>query len=435
MDAQSKETKLTEEEEAKPVVLHGLSRRSQFLIVLVVGGGILAAIALDYSGRLIWHATTEAPVEVETRTDTGFKPTTQQWAVMKIAPISDMVFQPARAAEGKIALDDDLTTQVFSPYSGRVTKLFAQAGDTVKAGDKLMAVEAAEFVQAQNDLISAIATLNTAKAQLKLAQTNEKRQHDLFTANGGSLRDWQQSQVDLATAQGGLQSAEIALGAVRGRLHILGKSDAEIAALEASPDALKFSPEALVLAPIGGTITQRQVGPGQYIVSQANSGSTPAFTIGDLSKVWLVANVREVDAPLIHRGDPVEVTVPAFPGRVFKAKITYVGASIDPNTHRLPVRAEVENEDGALKPEMFAGFRILTGAQRTAPGVPEDAVVYEGDSAHVWLANPKDRTIELRTIKPGLISDGMVEVLDGLKPGDQIVTSGALFIDRAARGD
>ena len=82
MDAHRKETKLPEEDEAQPVVLHGLSRRSQFLIVLVVGGGILAAIALDYPGRLIWHATTEAPVEVETRTDTGFKPTTQQWAVL-----------------------------------------------------------------------------------------------------------------------------------------------------------------------------------------------------------------------------------------------------------------------------------------------------------------------------------------------------------------
>ena len=99
-------------------------------------------------------------------------------------------------------------------------------------------------------------------------------------------------------------------------------------------------------------------------------------------------------------GDPVEVRVLAFPGRVFKAGSPMSAPSIDPATHRLPVRAEVENPDGALKPEMFATFRIITGDDAVGPAVPEDAVVYEGDTAHVWVADDRRKTLEIRAIKP-----------------------------------
>ena len=196
-----------------------------------------------------------------------------------------------------------------------------------------------------------------------------------------------------------------------------------------------MSAEAVVEAPIGGTVTQRQVGLGQYITSTALGVAGPVFAIGNLATVWLVANVREADAPLMHVGAPVEVRVLAYPGRVFKAKLAYVAPAVDPNTHRLPVRAEVENPGEALKPEMFASFSIITGGDRTAPGVPQGAVVYEGDAARVWVAHP-DHTIALRSIRTGRTgSDGMVEVVAGLETGEQIVTSGTLFIDRAAQGD
>jgi cobalt-zinc-cadmium efflux system membrane fusion protein len=97
----------------------------------------------------------------------------------------------------------------------------------------------------------------------------------------------------------------------------------------------------------------------------------------------------------------------------------------------LPVRAEVDNPDGALKPEMFASFRIITGAGVANPAVPQDAVVYEGDAAHVWLADDQAKTLTIQPIKPGRIHDGLVEVLAGLKAGEKIVTAGAVFIDRA----
>ena len=132
-------------------------------------------------------------------------------------------------------------------------------------------------------------------------------------------------------------------------------------------------------------------------------------------------------------GQPVEVRVLAYPGRVFKAKIAYVAPSVDAATRRLPVRADVENADGALKPEMFASFSIITGDDVIAPAVSQDAVVYEGDAARVWVAQP-DGTIVSRQVRTGAARDGMVAVA-GLEPGEKVVTSGTLFIDRAARGD
>jgi cobalt-zinc-cadmium efflux system membrane fusion protein len=131
----------------------------------------------------------------------------------------------------------------------------------------------------------------------------------------------------------------------------------------------------------------------------------------------------------------VEVRVLAFPDRVIKARLTRVAASIDPNTHRLLVRAEAENPLGDLKPGMLASFRIITGNEAINPAVPQSAVVYEGGAAHVWVADDKTRTLVIRPIRPGRSRDGMIEVLDGLKSGERIVTSGAIFLDPAATAD
>jgi cobalt-zinc-cadmium efflux system membrane fusion protein len=355
-----------------------------------------------------------------------FRPTPAQLAGFEIEPVRTVSFRSERITEGNIAIDDDLTTAVFSPYSGRVARLIARLGDRVESGAPLFAVEASEFVQAMNDLITAAATLRTARAQLSQAATNEKRAHELYLAKGGALKDWQQSQTDLAAAQNTARTAEIALAAVRNRLRILGKSESEIAALETQPTQ-KLDPLAVVTAPIAGTVTQRRIGLGQYIQS---GGDNPVYTIGDLSTLWLVANVREVDAPLMRVGAPVAVRVPAFPERVFDATISWIAPALDPNTHRLPVRAEIANPDGALKPLMFANFSIGTGAAVTAPAVPPSAIVYEGDSARVWVARD-DGTIAARAVITGRTEGGMVEIKEGLTPGERVVTRGTLFIDRA----
>jgi len=412
---------------ATPRPKHSFSRWRQLAILAVAAA--LVVLSLAIAPKLV-EPNVEQSSEATKSMPGTFRPTAAQLAGFEIEPVRLVSFRPEQVTEGNIALDDDLTTPVFSPFSGRVIKLIAKLGDHVEPGAPLFEIKASEFVQAQNDLITALANLQTARSQLTMAQTTEKRAHELYLAQGGALKDWQQAQTDLVTAQNTVRSDEIALHAVRNRLRILGKDDQEIASLEVQPTQ-KLDSVTIVRAPIGGIITQRQIGLGQFINSTAGGAANPVYTIGNLSTVWLIANVREVDAPLMQVGLPVEVHVLAFPGRTFKAKISWVAPSIDPNTHRLSVRADVENPDGALKPGMFANFSIITGEAATAPAVPQHAIVYEGDMARVSVAG-QDGTIAARPVRVGQIADGMVEILAGLSEGEKVVTSGALFIDRAA---
>jgi membrane fusion protein, heavy metal efflux system len=370
---------------------------------------VIAIVAVWLSGS--FFGKPEAPVAEAPSPPGTFRVTPQQLKTLTVEPVGVHGFVSEELTEGKIAVNGDRATPVFSPYSGRVTRVIAGLGDTVKAGAPLATVEASEFVQAQNDL-------STAAAQVKIARITETRKHGLYDAKGGSLQDWQTAQADLT-------AAETALNSVRNRLKILGKSDSEIDALEASHS---MNPVAMITAPISGVIVDRQLGPGQYLQS---GGGTPVFTLADPSSVWLLANVREADAGLVRLGQAVEVHVLAYPKRAFKAHVTYIAALVDPVTHRIPVRAEIENRDGALKPEMFANFRILTSDATDSPAVPESAVVYEGDTAHVWVV-AGDGLLAYRAIHVGRNNDGLVEVLDGLKAGERIVTKGGLFIDQVA---
>ena len=406
-------------------------KKSQWVALVLFASAAVAATAL------MWEPRADQPENARPTTSAAppgtFRPTQEQWRGLKLEPVVVRGFVPEQVTEGTIAVDDDLTTPVFSHYSGRVIKVIAMLGDVVEPGAPLFVIHASEFVQAQNDLITALANLQSSRSQLRMAQTTEKRAHELYLAQGGALKDWQQAQTDLITAENTVRANEIALHAVRSRLRILGKTDQEIASLEAEPTQ-KLNPMAIVTAPVRGTITQRQIGLGQYINSEAAGAANPVYTISDLSTVYLIANVREVDTPLMHVGLALEVHVLAYPGRVFKGKVSYVAPSIDPNTHRLPVRADVENPDGALKPGMFANFSIITGEASTAPAVPQEAIVYEGERARVWVAGDGD-TLALREIRTGRTSDGLVEVLAGLSAGEKVVTSGTVFIDRAARAD
>jgi len=370
---------------------------------------VIVVLAVWLGGRAF--GPHEAPITAAPSPPGTFRATPQQLKTLTVEVVQTHDFVSQELTEGKIAVNGDRATPVFSPYSGRVTRVVAGLGDTVRSGAPLATLEASEYVQAQNDLKS-------AASAVKLARINETRKHALYDAKGGSLQDWQSAQADLT-------NAEAALSAVRNRLRILGKSDAEITELER---AEIMNPVATLTAPIAGVVVDRQVGPGQYLQA---GGGTPVFTIADPTSVWLLANVREADAGLVKLGQSVEVRVLAYPKRAFKARVTYVAALVDSVTHRLPVRAEIENRDGALKPEMFANFRILTSDASESPAVPEAAVIYEGNSAHVWVV-AGDYLLSLRTIRVGRSDDGLIEVLDGLKTGERVVTKGGLFIDQAA---
>jgi len=397
---------------------------------VAAGGVAIAAAVLVGLWANIGSGNAVAPPDKPSRdADGAFRPSDTQWASLRLATVRQVAFRDERATDGKIAINEDTTTPVFSPYSGRVSKLIARPGDLVERGQPLFAIEASEFVQGHNDLVTAVAGVEKAQSRLVLAQAVEKRQRELLAIRGGAMKDLEQAQSDLVAAQGDLRAAQITLAAVRNRLSILGRNDEEIGRLEKLD---RIGAETIVAAPIGGTIIQRKVGLGQYINAGAND---PIFTVGNLSTVWLIANVRESDAPRMKVGAPVEVTVLAFPGQVFNAKLSYVAPALDPNTRRLPVRAEIQNTNRELLPEMFASFRIVSGEGRLTPAVPVDAIVYEGANARVWIARPETKTVVSRPIVVGDTTNGLVEVRKGLTVGESVVTSGTLFIDRAAKRD
>lgn len=398
----------------------------------LAGGGIVAVVAaivgvtIFDSGPGNALSRSEKPVR---DTDGAFRPSETQWSGLRFAAVQAAAFRDERATDGKIGINEDATTPVFSPYSGRVTRLIARPGDVVERGAPLFAIEASEFVQGQNDLVTAVAGVEKARSRLALAVTVEKRQRELLAIRGGTQKDLEQAQSDLVAAQGDMRSAEIALAAVRNRLRILGRSDAEIAAQEKVD---RIGAEVTVAAPIGGTIVQRKVGLGQYIAVGAGD---PVFTVGSLTTVWLIANVRESDAPKMKVGAAIEVSVLAYPGRVFTARLAYVAPALDPATRRLPVRAEIDNPNRELLPEMFASFRIITGEGRQMPAVPHSAIVYEGAQARVWVARPDRKDIVTRQIEVGTATGALVEVRKGLSVGETVVAGGTLFIDRAALRD
>jgi len=408
----------------QPLVSRAKSNR-----LWIAGGG---AMAIAAAVVVIWAFDSgpgnavARPDKAAAEADGAFAPSDTQWSGLKLVPVRQVAFRDERTTDGKIAINEDTTTPVFSPYSGRVSRLIARPGDHVERGAPLFAIEASEFVQGQNDLVTAVAGVEKAKSRLELAKTSEKRQRELLAIRGGALKDLEQAQSDLIGAQGDLRAAEIALAASRNRLRILGRADEEIAKLEKID---RIGAEAIVGAPIGGTVIQRKVGLGQYI----NVGATdPVYTVGDLDTVWLIANVRESDAPRMKIGAPVEVSVLAHPGRVFNAKLAYVAPALDPNTRRLPVRAEIQNPGRELLPEMFATFRIVSGESRLMPAVPAAAVIYEGAQARVWVARPQDKKVVSRPVDVGGVENGQVEIRKGLAVGESVVTGGTLFIDRAA---
>jgi cobalt-zinc-cadmium efflux system membrane fusion protein len=359
-----------------------------------------------------------------------FHPTNAQWAALTVEPVEQHQFRMEFATEGKIAVNDDSSTPIFSPYAGRVIKLLARPGEYVKRGQPLFVLEATDTVQGLNDFIAALSATKTARSKLNLAQIVEKRANDLYAGKAVPLKDWQQAQADLTAAQNDMRSSETAVEAARNRLRILGRTDEEIAAFE---ENRQIKPDTPIYSPIEGTVVQRKIGPGQYI----NSGATdPAFVIGDLSTVWLTAFVRETDASNVSVGQDIAFTVLAAPSRTFRARLNYVASAFDPTSRRLLVRATVKNSDGVLKPEMFANVTLFSNGDPSevyTPAVPRSAVIYEGDAARLWIAHD-DHSIELRQIKIGLSNGKTMQVLSGVRVGEKVVTKGTLFIDRTASG-
>jgi cobalt-zinc-cadmium efflux system membrane fusion protein len=335
-------------------------------------------------------------------------------------------FRQQKTAVGQIAFNEDASTTVLTPFSGRVTRLLARIGDEVKRGDPLFEIDSPEVVQAQTDLIAAVHALDKAKAQLALAKRVVDRQEALLKDRATAQREVDQARNDFAAAESDTRTAEGALHAARNRVRVIGRNQAELERIE---HERTVNPLITVNAPIDGTVVGRKVGPGQYVRSDAGD---PLYSIADLSTMWLKAFVPETDIPFVRVGQEIEVKIAALPNRTFKARIIAVGAASDQVTRRVVVRSEIPNEDRVLKAEMFATFKISVGEPESVPAVPAEAVIREGDLATLWVQQ-EPLVFERRQVKLGAEQEGCVQIRDGIKPGELVVGRGAIFVDNEWR--
>jgi cobalt-zinc-cadmium efflux system membrane fusion protein len=399
-------------------VFKNLSRRSRavFLVLIAIGGA-----ALFWSRGFIGLADGQSERKERVASTTADQPrpgnadgtptvdlSEKQAGSLKIGPIATREFAILKTAVGTIDFNENMLVQVFSQYPGKILKAFYNLGDEVKQGNILFTIDSPDLLQAESNLLASAGVLELQKRTLA-------RVTMLLKSGGSSQKDVDQSTSDEQTAEGNFKAA-------RNAVRIFGKTDAEIDQILADR---KVDATLLVPSPISGKVVTRNAAPG--FLTQPGT-PPPPFQIADVSTMWMLANVIETDAPAYKLGQEVEVRVPAYPNTVFKGHVTNLGSMIDPNTHRLLVRSEIDDPQHLLRSGMYASFVIRVGDSVSSPAVPAAGVVREGDGTMtVWVTTDSRRFLK-RAVKVGLQQDGWTQILEGLQPGETVVTDGAVFL-------
>jgi cobalt-zinc-cadmium efflux system membrane fusion protein len=390
-----------------------LSKTRAIWLALVVLGGValfwgrgFIGLADGQSGKKEQVASTE-PVR-PAADDQSVDLTEKQAASLKIGRVASRDFVLQKTAVGTIDFNENLLVQVFSQYQGKILKAFYNIGDEVKAGDVLFTIDSPDLLQAESTLLASAGVLELQKKVLA-------RVTNLLKSGGSAQKDVDQSTSDEQTAEGNFKAAKDAV-------RIFGKSDAEIEQILSNR---KVDSTLVVPSPISGRIVARNAAPG--LLTQPGAAPAP-FTVADLSTMWMLANVIETDAPAYKLGQQVEVTVPAYPDKVFKGHVTALGAMIDPNTHRQLVRSEIEDPEHLLRSGMFASFVIRVGDAARSLAVPAAGVVREGDGTMTVWSTKDNRHFVKRTVTTGLAQDGWTQILSGLSPDETVVQDGAVFL-------
>jgi membrane fusion protein, heavy metal efflux system len=334
--------------------------------------------------------------------------TDSQLAAVKVEPVEAREFPVEKEAIGGIDFNEDMETQVFTPYQGRIIALFASVGDDVKKGQTLFTIDSPDLLNAESNLIAAAGVM-------ELTTRNLARLRELYKSLAVSQHDVEQAASDQQTAEGNLRAG-------RDAVRIFGKTDAEIDRIVADR---KADPTLVVPSPIDGRITARSAAPGLFVQP---GNAPPPYVVADINTMWMLANVVETDSPAFRLGQRVKVRLSAFPGRVFDGKITTIGASVDPNTRRVLVRSEINDPQHELRSGMFGNFVISVGEPVRSPAVPLAGVVREGDGTQtVWVTADR-RRFTRRTVKIGEPRDGYRQILEGLRVGELVATDGAVFL-------
>lgn len=336
--------------------------------------------------------------------------------------VTPQLIAGAVRATGKILVSEDRVAAIGPVHEGRLVRLYAGQGSVVRKGQKLADLQSADLDEAEADYLKAVADSENARrsseAELRLAQQTYDRTKMLYEKTIAAGKALQSAEHDLqlakATADNSIASTKAALTSARHRLLILGLTEGDIKALATKPDfAAVFS----LTSPISGIVVERNATVGATVGSDAN-----VFKIVDISSVWIDANVFEKDVARVKLGQPVNVSVTAFPGTVFTGKVILVSTVMDPETRSLKVRTEVPNRDARLKPDMFANVEIITDVNRTSISIPQTALLNDGGQSVVFVAAGSG--FEKRTVTTGIQSDDRIEITSGLKAGDKVVTKG-----------
>ena len=320
-------------------------------------------------------------------------------ATVQLSAVPNYVELPAQ-----IQSDPTRVVHVYPPAGGRITEMKVRPWDHVEKGQTLAILDS-------SDLARAVADYHKALIDQEVKQKELDRAKYLYAHSAIAQKDLQQ-------AQGDSQMADAEVQAARSQLQVLG----------ANPD--HAGAELRVVAPRSGVVLDIGASQGEY--SNALSAAQPLCTIADISTVWAVGDIYEQDLSATHLGEAAQVTLDAYPGQSWNGRVSAVADAVDPNTRTLHLRVVLPNPGGKLKPAMFGSIRLL---RSTSQGilVASTAVLREANMAYVFVSEGNGK-YQRRTVTLGRAFDGSIEIVSGLKPGDAVVTQGALLLREAAEG-
>ncbi len=383
---------------------------SKRFVVSVTAAIIVAAVVLESACSRGQAANTNAPQRsvaksAASSSEAALELSPSQLNSIKIEPVASYQFPVEKDAVGNIDFDEDLSVQVFPAYQGTILKTFGELGARVQKDQPLYTIKSPDLIQAESNLIGAAATFELTNKELVRVQG----------LGGIAEREKEQATSDQQTAEGALKAA-------RDAVLVFGKTNAEIDQMIASR---QIDPALVVRSPITGKITYKVAQPGFLV----QPGNPPApYSVADVAIKWMLANVSETEIPSFHLGQPVQVKVNAYPAHVFHGKVSKIYETVDPNTHRVTIRSEIADPHDELRPGMLANFVIRVQDPVEANAIPANGVVREADGTMTaWVTTDRHR-FEQKIIKIGLRNDDRVQVLDGLRRGELVVTDNAVFL-------
>jgi membrane fusion protein, heavy metal efflux system len=338
----------------------------------------------------------------------AFNVSSDQRGRLRLETAQIVSFRPSVQATGNVSFNGDRSTQVLSPISGPATRIVVGPGTVVTRGQPLAYVSSPDFA-------AAVAEYRKAQTAFRNAKRIADRDSALFKNDAIARGDLEQAQADVAAADADLDAA-------LQQMRALGVEDAQIAAVR---DGKSAPIEAIVRAPIDGTVVEKLIADGQLL----QAGTTPCFTIADLSTMWVMANVFTDDLKDVAVGQPVDVRTDggALP---IRGRVDYVASLVDPGTKAVSVRVVVPNGGRALRRDMFVTVAILARREHHSILIPTSAILRdEQNLPFVFVSSA--RGFARRRIDLGARVGNRYEVTGGLTAGDQVVGDGALFLQFA----